>query len=303
MKARWRAAAVAPLLVVAASPEAARAAREPRGALVFDCDDGPAQDLCRGHIDSGRVWRLTETRAWESEPTWAPDGSRIAFSLHKRRSGSHTQIYLMSADGTDAERLPQKRRRNNEQPAWSPSGKWLAFVSETTCKNASVSNFDIWVMRPDGSDKRRLTTGCFDELEPEWSPDGRRIAFQSVGPGNPEIFVMRSDGSRMRRITTHDSIDGNVAWSPDGTSIAFASTRTGEYQVFVRRLQAAKARRLTGGDANNLMPSWSPSGKRIAFVSDRRGSLQLFLMSRRGRHERRLFPGGEYERPEWRPRG
>jgi TolB protein len=132
---------------------------------------------------------------------WSPDGRRIAFAGRGARpkSGpccysSHSDIYVMNADGSGTRKLTHNARYNAE-PAWSPDGRKIAFRSTRN------GNRDIYVMNADGSGKRNLTRHPARDGSPSWSPDGRRIAFVSNREGRLDAHVMNADGSGQRSLT------------------------------------------------------------------------------------------------------
>jgi Tol biopolymer transport system component len=130
----------------------------------------------------------------------SPDGTRIAFAAETPRktgpccSPSHTDIYVMNADGSGKRKLTHDARYNTE-PAWSPDGRKIAF------RTARDGNAEIYVMNADGSGKRNLTRNPAKDVHPSWSPDGRRIAFVSNRDERPEAHVMNADGSGQRSLT------------------------------------------------------------------------------------------------------
>ena len=87
-------------------------------------------------------------------------------------------------------------------------------------------------MNADGSGVTRLTGNDAVDGSPSWSPDGRRIAFDSTRDGNREIYVMNADGSGVTRLTHNPADDGYPAWSPDGRHIAFDSDRDGNREIY-----------------------------------------------------------------------
>ena len=132
---------------------------------------------------------------------WSPDGRRIAFARPRGRTGpgpccysSHSDIYVMNADGSGKRKLTHNARYNAE-PAWSPDGRKIAFRSTRN------GNRDVYVMNADGSGKRNLTRHPARDGSPSWSPDGRRIAFVSNRDGRLEAHVMNADGSGQRSLT------------------------------------------------------------------------------------------------------
>src|SRR5215217_5257364 len=116
---------------------------------------------------------------------------------------------------------------------------------------------DVYVVRPDGSGLRRLTTSPAADLDPPRSPDGRRIAFRhQVGDdATSEIYVTNADGSGRRNLTRRPGQDHAPAWSPDGKKIAFASTRGGSLRIWTMNADGSSQRPLSNVDGE--YPAWS----------------------------------------------
>jgi Tol biopolymer transport system component len=144
-------------------------------------------------------------------------------------------------------------------------------------------DLEIFVMNADGSRVTQLTHNTDHEIEPMWSPDGRRIAFNSSRPGafeTVEIFVMNADGTGITRLTNNAFIDFGPIWSPDGKQIAFTSNRDGDEEIFVMKADGTSVRQLTHNDGVADVPTgWSPNGRQILFRSDRDGDSDLYVMN------------------------
>jgi Tol biopolymer transport system component len=166
-------------------------------------------------------------------------------------------IYVARPDGSELTRLVQ-----GLEPAWSPDGEWIAYVTMPT-STASIS-----VMRADGTQQRRLGEG----RTPSWSPDGTRIAFSTENA----IMVMNANGTDRRalvRLGFQGMVPGSnelshPAWSPDGSRIAFDS-RGGTQpmlwrQVYVMEADGTNLHALGQDPFAKSNPSWSPDGTRIA---------------------------------------
>jgi len=157
--------------------------------------------------------RLTDHPAADKEPTWSPDGTRIAFTSD--RDGPHG-IHVMNADGTNQHRLTDWPGLDTE-PAWSPDGTKIAFSSERDGKA------EIYVMRADGSNITRITTNNTWDGQPDWSPDGSRLAFTRTvcnatrdGLCYPAVIVTTATGQSPQEV----DVGEEPVWSPHGRSIA-----------------------------------------------------------------------------------
>ena len=106
---------------------------------------------------------------------------------------------------------------------WSPDGERL--LVEGFLGEGHEGQFDLYTIRPDGSDLAQLTEDAAGEWA-SWSPDGTRIAFTSGDDDyHLDVFVMDADGSNRLRVTDWEGFDQSPAWSPDGAWIAFTSDR------------------------------------------------------------------------------
>ena len=168
----------------------------------------------------------------------------------------------------------------------------------------NVADGGVVAVAPTPAPATRLTdNGAADEL-PAWSPDGRRIAFDSNRDGNREVYVMNADGSGVTRLTDNGAADEFPAWSPDGRRIAFESNRDGNPEVYVMNADGSGVTRLTDNGARDWYPAWSPDGRRIAFDSDRDGNWEIYVMNADGSGLTRLtYKGAADFSPAWSPDG
>src|SRR5437773_11182579 len=108
---------------------------------------------------------------------------------------------------------------------------------------------------------RQLTQTSASNLRPVWSPDGRRIAFQSNRDGPYHIYVMDSDGGNVTQLTSGDSDDRHPAWSPDGKFLAVDSGDTVKREIWTIEVSSKRRTQVTTLGAIASFPSWSPDGK------------------------------------------
>ena len=149
-----------------------------------------------------------------------------------------------------------------------------------------------------------LTQNSKADLNPAWSPEGSRIAFESYRDGNYEIYVMNSDGSGAVNLTNSKEYDGTPVWSPDGKKIAFRSYRDGNYEVYVMNADGSGLKNITNNSKDDYNASWSPDGKRIAFQSYREGNYEIYLSNPDGSGLVRLTNNKNSDtHPKWSPDG
>src|SRR5215203_6769564 len=240
---------------------------------------------------------------------------KIAFT--RSPDGVDTRdIYTMNADGSGVTQLTTEGEEH--RPAWSPDGSKIAYDSYHPVPSG---NFDIYVMNADGSNKTNLTNtpGVGDgvqELDPDWSPDGSKIAFdRSSDSGNTSaIYVMNADGSGVTQLTPAGGSERRPSWSPDGSKIAYDGyypLDSGNFDVYVMNADGSSQTNLTntpgmGNGVQELDPDWSPDGSKIAFdrSSDSGNTSAIYVMNADGSGVTQLTTAGGYERhPAWSPDG
>ena len=155
--------------------------------------ENPAWDIYVMNADGTQQMQLTKDPSNELEPSWSPDGGKIAFISD--RNGQNFDIYVMNADGSNVRQLTDDSA-NEFGPVWSPDGKQIVFNSD---RNGNVQLFMINI---DGSHLMQLTKDSSNSAYADWSPDGKRIVFESDrDTGHANIYVMNADGSNTVQLT------------------------------------------------------------------------------------------------------
>jgi Tol biopolymer transport system component len=145
---------------------------------------------------------------------------------------------------------------------------------------------NIWEI-PLGPDRkaqtsRPLLASTTGEGNPQFSPDGTRIAFYSRRSGNPEIWVCNADGSNPVQLTSLGVLTETPRWSPDGKMIAFDSRPAGHSEILILPSGGGEPRPLTGPENESTLSSWSRDGRWIYFTSNRSGLWQIWKIPSAG---------------------
>jgi len=247
-----------------------------------------------------------------------PDGLRAEFVPDRELSPNTVYNLVLMTGVTDlaGEPLEPEDVEFTTGTAVEPAG--LSRIAFGTCLDDDRCG--IFVMNADGSNVRQLTDPSNSRnLDPAWSPDGKRIAFSGFqhcvfgvpGRCTSEIFVMNADGSGVTRLTNRpDTGSYSPTWSPDGRRIAIQSTAFGfpggiqAVDIFAMDADGSRLVRLTGEPGADLGPKWSPDGSRIAFSSSRDGDEEIYVMNADGSNPRRLTQNpGLDQQPDWSPDG
>ena len=197
------------------------------------------------------------------------------------------------------------QERSVSEPAISPDGKWVSYVSSVADTAKDDYNADLWMASRDGSRNIRLTRTAEGESSPQWSPDGRYLAFLAARPADEadndpltQVWVLDREGGEAERLTSFPGDVSEFAWSPDGRRLAviawdadsrktidpdatvppividryyFKEDYTGyvgpEHKfLYLFDVATRKADRLTSARKDESRPSWSPDGRQLAFL-------------------------------------
>jgi Tol biopolymer transport system component len=235
----------------AASPSAS-----PDGAwIIFNSARGGSPAVWRMRVDGTRAEQLTDGRHECLGPCWGSEGSSIFYS--SRQSG-HGEIFTLDLT-TRTERQLTDSIWRSILPAVSPDGSAIAFTRNKL-------GWDVYRMKSDGSGVTALTSKG-GNCRPDWSPDGKLIAFVSdVADGRGDVWTMDANGGNKVRVTlADDSYDYNPAWSPDGRWIVYETTKgskRGPWSLAIIPAGGGTPFLLTPSGADDRFPDWAP-GKDI----------------------------------------
>ena len=208
-----------------------------------------------------------------------------------------SDIYTVSANGTGVKALTASELVNETEPAVSPSGKQVAFLSDE-----GHENYHLHLMNSDGTGEHSLPTGGVSIGSPTWSPDGTLITFSRCLAVDDEtgdctsahIAEIGANGQNLRfltRATTPPSVDSRPTWRPNGRSIAFERlNEEGIVSLWTVNAAGSSLKKiLDDGSDIDRSPSFEPNGDRLVFSSDVGGPEGIWRVNYNGHGKLRLF--------------
>jgi dipeptidyl aminopeptidase/acylaminoacyl peptidase len=263
-------------------------------------------------------WPFTTSPQNANAPRWSPDGQSLAF-ISSRTSAdgpagdAKPQVWVLSMSGGEARRITNLKNGANSFQ-WSPDGNRLACLSRTGPSDNHTESKDrsdvrhyshisykfndtgwfddrrshIWIVDAKTSAAKQITSGeDWNDADPQWSPDGTRIAFVSNRTGNEyeenrnaDVWVISAEGGPLTKTSDHDEADNSPRWSPDGKSIAFIGrVREDEHPKIWLAPSAGGAASTLAAKNLDLIPSdldWAEDGRALYFQTGVKGETHLF---------------------------
>ncbi len=214
--------------------------------------------------------------------------SIVRLSVHSWSSGGGALRYLWAEDGS----FPSTSKPSQTAP--------VRLVYERAVSDYNLYSVDLSVARH-SADAPPIQQSSFapstrEEMDPQFSPDGRKVAFASDRSGEMAIWLGGRDGSDLVQLTNmRDCAAGSPRWSPDSSLIAFDCLRHGNADIYIVSTDGGPARRLTTDPSQEVLPSWSHDNRWIYFSSDRGGARQIWKIPAEGGRAIQVTRGGGFE--------
>ncbi len=201
-------------------------------------------------------------------------GERGIFSTritYVTKAGKRYSLWIADADGENA----QSALSSPEpiiSPAWSPSGRQVAYVSFESRKPV------VYVHDVASGRRRLLANFRGSNSAPAWAPNGESLAVTLTRDGGSQLYMISADGGEPRRLMQSSGIDTEPVFSSDGQTIFFVSDRGGAPQIYKVSASGGNAERVTFTGNYNISPSVSPDGRWLAYISRVGGGFKLHVM-------------------------
>ena len=200
--------------------------------IAFTSSRGAVLTLGKVRLSDGQVTRFTTPLFSASQPAWSPDGQTLVFEGRVAET-AQADLYSIPAAGGAVTRLTTAPERD-VGPAFSADGQFVFFISNR------AGTYEVWRMKPDGTDQVQVTPAQQVLGRPAVAPDGATLVFARARPGQSDVAELaRYDLGTQRSTVMGVENDGEPAFSADGRFLAFTTLRYGNPEVVVMGLEAA----------------------------------------------------------------
>ena len=231
-------------------------------------------DIYTMPISGGTPKRIAEGLAWEVQPRFSPDGTRIAFTSDR---GGGDNIWVMNLDGTDKRQVTKEDFRLLNQPTWSPDGRFIAAKKHFTTER-SAGTGEIWLYHASGGGGVQVVERANERLqkelgEPVFAPDGSAIYYTRNTTSGPIFEYAQDSQSGIFAIERKDLATGEVstavsgyggavrpAPSPDGKQLAFVRRDKDQSQLWVKDLANGREQMIYGALDLDVQETWAVTG-------------------------------------------
>lgn len=180
------------------------------------------------------------------------------------------------------------------------TGQQGIFLTKLAFVGNSSGHKEIYECDYDGHNVRQITADKSIALLPRWSPDGKKIMYNSYKDGGPMLYMKEIGSDTVKMISARSGLNIGACWTPDGKKVALTLSRKGNPDIFSIDLNGKIIKQLTDHWGIDVSPTFSPDGKKIAFVSNRSGSPQIYILDlKSGSEERLTFEGNYNTSPAW----
>lgn len=233
----------------------------------------------------GKPKQLTHDNAIIRGLVWTSDGKELLVATGRRaETGGRLSLWRVRVSDGGLRRLPLPTL-TAWQPTISRRGSRLVFT-------AGQWGTGIREVKLKGNlPERKVYSSTLDTLAGGYSPNGTKIAFNSVRSGRNALWVANQDGSGLMELASETGL-GSPQWSPDGKTIAYDAEPAANASLFTVLANGGAAKRLTAGNAKDVVPRWSRDSKWIYFSSNRTGAWQIFKMPAEGGQAKQVTRDG-----------
>jgi TolB protein len=171
---------------------------------------------------------------------------------------------------------------------------WTRIAYVTATGTGQNIQYALMVADSDGHNPQTVVRSREPLLSPAWSPDGRRLAYNSFERGNSSIYIQEIATGAREAVASYRGINGAPAFSPDGARLALTLSRSGNPEIYVMDIASKALTQVTNHWGIDTEPVWAPDGRSILFTSDRAGKPQIYRVPATGGEAQRVTFSGEY---------